>query len=87
MTKTITFRVKANTAFGEGVLVVGASTALGSWNPSLAVPLSYDKDFLWTAAVALKEDVSSLEFKFVLRDLAGSFRSFHSPQPFNTYLK
>jgi len=76
---TVTFSVRVETVFGEGVRVVGEAPWLGQWTAEKGLALTYGKDFEWTGAASLKEaDVLAtkvpIEFKFIVQELNGGFR-------------
>lgn len=72
----VRFEVKASTAYGEAVYIIGDAPNLGSWDTSAAVALNADsyteQNPLWTGTVdlALGEDV---QYKFIKIGLDGSF--------------
>jgi len=70
----ITFNVRATTAFGENVFVVGQLTELGNWAPASAKPLSADKytssDPLWYATIDLPAS-TVFEYKYIKKTSAG----------------
>ena len=79
---TVTFSVRVETVFGEGVRVVGEAPWLGQWTAEKGLALTYGKDFEWTGAASLKEaDVLAtkvpIEFKFIVQELNGGFRCAH----------
>jgi glucoamylase len=70
----ITFNVRATTALGENVFVVGQLTELGNWAPASSKPLSADKytssDPLWYAAIDLPAS-TVFEYKYIKKTSAG----------------
>lgn len=68
------FEVRADTRFGDSLLVVGSSPALGSWEPENGLRMSTSASLypVWRCdPLLLNED--GLEFKFVIRRSDGSF--------------
>ncbi|KAL6704602.1 hypothetical protein ACN47E_007999 [Coniothyrium glycines] len=70
----ITFNVRATTAFGENIFVVGQLTQLGNWDPASAKPLSASKytssDPLWTADIDLPA-ATAFDYKYIRKSSAG----------------
>jgi len=62
-----TFEVNATTVPGENVHVVGSIPALGSWNPSSAVPLSSAAYPVWRGTVSLPVN-TPFEYKYIKRN-------------------
>ncbi|KAK0633563.1 glycoside hydrolase family 13 protein [Immersiella caudata] len=64
----VEFQVLASTAWGESIKLVGNTTALGSWTPSLALPLSPSRytaaNPIWWASVPLTPG-TAVAYKFI----------------------
>ncbi|KAE8149099.1 Six-hairpin glycosidase-like protein [Aspergillus avenaceus] len=67
-TVSVTFEVKATTAYGENIKIVGSVSQLGNWNTGSAIALSADRytanNPLWTVTVNLPAG-SSFEYKYI----------------------
>ncbi|EJD37603.1 alpha-amylase-domain-containing protein [Auricularia subglabra TFB-10046 SS5] len=73
--KSVSFRVTQDrTAFGDTVMVVGSSPELGSWDPTMAIPLTTDeKTFpLWSATSA--STGGSFEYKYLIKTASGEIQ-------------
>jgi glucoamylase len=70
----VTFNVRATTALGENVFVVGQLTELGSWSPGSAKALSASQytssDPLWSAAIDLPAS-TVFEYKYIKKTSGG----------------
>jgi hypothetical protein len=53
--------------FGQQILLVGSSEALGGWELAGALPLTWGEGHVWRATVALPAD-ATFEYKFVVCD-------------------
>jgi glucoamylase len=63
---TVTFRVEANTNWGENIYLVGNSPLLSNWSPEAGIKLSPAAYPVWSATVSLP--VSAMfEYKYVKR--------------------
>ncbi|MDG4763559.1 carbohydrate-binding module family 20 domain-containing protein [Solwaraspora sp. WMMD406] len=62
----VSFRIDATTWYGQQVLVVGSSPALGAWDPAGAVALAATEYPVWTGTVSLPAG-EAFEYKFIKR--------------------
>jgi alpha-amylase len=62
-----TFEVNATAAAGESLYVAGSIPALGSWDPTSAVPLTAVSGSLWRGTVDLPKN-TAFQFKFIKRN-------------------
>ncbi|OCI32695.1 carbohydrate-binding module family 20 domain-containing protein [Oerskovia enterophila] len=65
------FSVNATTVLGQSVYVVGSITALGSWAPASAKPLSAASYPVWKLTLDLPAG-TTFEYKYVKKDGAGN---------------
>lgn len=63
----VTFRLKFNTSWGQGVKLIGSHPKLGSWSLDKAVELRWAEGDQWTASVALPAG-EVYEYKYVVID-------------------
>ncbi len=68
---TVTFKVKANTVFGENIYLVGSSPLLSNWVSASAIKLSPTNYPVWNVTVSLPVG-TPLEYKYVKRDGSGN---------------
>ncbi|BBH71582.1 peptidase S8 [Actinoplanes sp. OR16] len=66
-----TFRVTAETVWGQNVFVVGDVPELGGWDPGRAVPLSAATYPVWSGDVSLPPN-TAIEFKYLRKAEDGS---------------
>mmetsp|Transcript_1170 Transcript_1170/g.2056 ORF Transcript_1170/g.2056 Transcript_1170/m.2056 type:complete len:716 (+) Transcript_1170:220-2367(+) len=73
MSCDVTFRISAQTAFGENVYVVGDSTLLGCWNLDRALLAHTSRETypIWSAQVSFLVE-RNVHFKYVIRNGAGA---------------
>lgn len=67
----VKFQLKKECIYGEEFLLVGDDPALGSWNPSNGVPLTWSDGHKWTVEMDLPVGLS-IQFKFVLKTSTGN---------------
>lgn len=67
----VKFQLKKECIYGEEFLLVGDDPALGSWNPSNGVPLTWSDGHKWTVEMDLSVGLS-IQFKFVLKTSTGN---------------
>jgi hypothetical protein len=67
---TVTFKVDAQTRWGENIYLVGNDALLSDWHPSSGIRLLPSPYPTWTATVSLPAS-KSFEYKFVKRDDQG----------------
>ena len=70
-TGSVSFGVTATTTWGQNLFVVGDVTALGSWDPARAVPLSSATYPVWRASVPLPAG-TTVRYKYVRKDASGA---------------
>lgn len=55
---TATFNLEYRTNWGETLYLTGSSEALGSWNPTHAIPMNYTRDGQWTLSVEMPSEAT-----------------------------
>ncbi len=70
----LTFNVGYRTVWGESLWLTGASPALGSGDPSKAVPMSPSGDGRWSLTVGIETDSPEFEYSYFVRREDGSER-------------
>ncbi|MBT8226077.1 MAG: alpha amylase C-terminal domain-containing protein [Dactylosporangium sp.] len=65
------FAVTATTEWGENIYVVGDTSALGTWDPASALPLSPGSYPVWTLDVAMAAG-TTFEYKYLRKDGSGN---------------
>ncbi|MBD9358362.1 amylase [Methylomonas sp. EbA] len=68
---TVTFKVKADTKFGENLYLVGSSPLLSNWVPTSGIKLSPANYPIWSVTVSLPAG-TPLAYKYVKRDSNGN---------------
>jgi glucoamylase len=68
---TVTFKVKADTRFGENIYLVGSSPLLSNWIPASGIKLSPSNYPEWNVTVSLPAG-ETLEYKYIKRDASGN---------------
>ncbi|MCX4748628.1 alpha-amylase family glycosyl hydrolase [Kitasatospora sp. NBC_01287] len=66
-----TFNETRTTSWGQNVYVVGSIPALGSWNPSAAIPLSSANYPVWGGTVSLPAN-TAFQYKYLIKDSSGN---------------
>ncbi|XP_030476747.1 uncharacterized protein LOC115693814 isoform X2 [Syzygium oleosum] len=69
----IRFQLQRECQFGEQFLVVGDDPALGSWDPSSAVPLDWSDGHIWSVELDIPIGRDT-QFKFILRQGDGEIQ-------------
>jgi len=77
-TCSVTFKVEAETSFGEQLCIVGGDPSLGNWDPKHALPLTTtSQDYpCWSSqpvSLSIPEE-GSLEYKYVCKETDGNVR-------------
>ncbi|MFD0267328.1 carbohydrate-binding module family 20 domain-containing protein [Streptomyces sp. NPDC127106] len=67
----VRFQVTATTQWGDQVFAVGSVPALGSWDPSHAVPLDAHGYPVWAAEASIPSD-SPVEYKYLVKKTDGT---------------
>ena len=63
----IFFKINYKCSPGESVFVVGNIKELGNWDPTRAVPLSWNEGHNWEKTVKLTQDnTKNIEYKFIV---------------------
>ena len=63
----ITFQIKCNTRLGEELFILGSNSALGKWDPKLALKMNWNDNNIWKVSISFKKGVDeNFEFKFIL---------------------
>jgi glucoamylase len=68
---TVTFKVRAETRWGEHVYLVGSDPVLSSWQPASGIQLSPATYPVWTVRVSLPA-AKSFEYKYIKLDDQGT---------------
>jgi len=68
---SVLFSVKATTAYGENIFVLGSALQLGNWDPSNAIPLDPVNYPVWGATVYLPPNIA-FEYKFIRKEPNGN---------------
>ncbi|XP_030551758.1 uncharacterized protein LOC115756201 isoform X2 [Rhodamnia argentea] len=74
----VRFQLQRECQFGEQFLVVGDDPALGSWDPSSAVPLDWSDGHIWSVELDMATG-RDIQFKFILRQ--GNGGTLWQPDP------
>lgn len=69
----VRFQVQRECQFGEQFLVIGDDPALGSWDPSSAVPLDWSDGHIWSVELDIPIG-RDIQFKFILRQRDGEIQ-------------
>ncbi|KAE8697710.1 Carbohydrate-binding-like fold, putative isoform 2 [Hibiscus syriacus] len=69
-TINVKFQLQKECSFGEHFFVVGDHPMLGSWDPEIAVPLTWSEGHVWTAELDIPVGIS-IRFKFILKTSTG----------------
>ncbi|WNG48981.1 alpha-amylase [Archangium minus] len=68
---TVTFNETASTAVGQNIFIVGSITALGSWAPGAAIPLSPANYPTWSVTLSLPGS-TAIQYKYIKKDGSGN---------------
>ncbi|EAU86023.1 glucoamylase [Coprinopsis cinerea okayama7 len=66
-TAAITFRVHAETVWGENIFITGNIDALSGWSPDNAIPLAPTNYPTWTATIQIPVD-TNFEYKYIRKN-------------------
>lgn len=70
----VVFKICYETVPGQDLFIIGEDPKLGSWNTEkLKLPLKWSENHVWTGEVAVKKLPKSSAFKFIVKQLDGSF--------------
>ena len=58
---------------GQQVYIVGSCPALGAWNPKKALPMTATQGIIWHIDLDRKKLPETFEYKFLRKELDGSF--------------
>ncbi|GMH42223.1 hypothetical protein BSKO_10142 [Bryopsis sp. KO-2023] len=71
----VTFKVFRHVEFGQTVKVVGGAESLGSWQPDVAVPLTWMEGDVWTVDMELPS--GPYEYKYLVIDGDGTLLEWY----------
>ncbi len=60
----ITFNINYQTSWGQTLYVVGSIPELGSWNVSMAKPMSYNHGDIWTLEIDVEPQTQIIEYRY-----------------------
>ncbi|CEL52831.1 alpha-amylase [Rhizoctonia solani AG-1 IB] len=71
VSSTVSFRVNANTTYGDNIFLVGSTAQLGAWTPNSSIALSSASYPIWSASVDMPAG-TAFSYKYIRKTSGGA---------------